>query len=317
MVHIYDDLLRSATLDDAPHVRWARIGTEADGYSFDVARIGNLGDVVYRAGKQALIDDQVTTAPDNRERVAGFVTKMEAVAREQSAFFIGRLFRLNTSGFIRILLGQGYAGAGKVTVDQVMSANLPDYEELDLLRGLFRTENLLPKEASFAAYVSAMNHTFEGMNYPIGGYRTVSKALIPTIQASGGKVFTKAHIKQITLDKAGKRAVGVVMENGQEIHCTKSVICSTGVVPLFTQYLPKVPLPVGLDAVEEARPRLYTLVLLKGSPEELELPASDYYQVPTEDTAGMDWYGGRILKYQCLTSYSSSITLQKYPPVNH
>jgi hypothetical protein len=31
MVHVYHELIRSAMLDDAPEVRWVRIGTESDG----------------------------------------------------------------------------------------------------------------------------------------------------------------------------------------------------------------------------------------------------------------------------------------------
>lgn len=290
MVHVYDELLKAGALEGAPEVKWSRIGTEADGYSFDVVKIEGLGDVVYRAGKQALVDDQVTSAPgpENRERVGTFVSRLQAVAREQSAFFIGRLFSQQTAGWITTLLGQQYGGVGSRTAEQVLGVTLPEYRQLDLLRGMFRTENLQPSELSFAAYVSATNHALEGLSYPQGGFRSLARALVPTIQAAGGRVLTRAHVREILLDSQSKptRAVGVVLENGEKVSCAKSVICASGVVPLFTQYLPKAPLPAGGDCLQEARPRLYTLVLLKGSAEELELPASDYYQLPTEEGGG-------------------------------
>jgi hypothetical protein len=44
-----------------------------------------------------------------------------------------------------------------------------------------------------------------------------------------------------------------------------------------------------LSGAKEARPRLVTLVVLKGSAEELDLPASDYWNVVTENSAH-DWY---------------------------
>ncbi len=300
MLHVYQDLLRAGMAEGAPEPRWVRIGTEEDGFSFDVARVGKLPEVVYRMGKQALVDDQVTSAPDNRERVGTFVSKMEAVARESSGFFISRLFSPKAARVLGALLGQGYGQAGHRTVEQVLGANLPDYEELDLLRGLFRGEGLLPSESSFAAYVSAMNHTFQGMNYPVGGLRALAQALVPTIQASKGAVFHRAQVKSILLSapedegkgKGGQRATGVVLESGQQIKCRKSVLSALGAVPTLTYLLPKVPLGPGLELCEEARPRFYTLLLLKGSPEELELPAQDYYQLPSQETAGgsLAWF---------------------------
>lgn len=303
MLHVYEELLRAGMPEGAPSPRWVQLGTEEDGFSFDVARVGGAGEVVYRMGKQALIDDQVTSAPDNRERVGGFVAKMEAVARESSGFFISRLFPPGTARVLGALLGQSYGQAGHRTVEQVLGANLPDYEELDLLRGLFRGEGLLPSEASFAAYVSAMNHTFQGMNYPVGGLKRLAEALVPTIRAGGGRVFHRAQVKSILLEPAAnaggkrgqpqqQRATGVVLESGQQIRCRKSVLSSLGAVPTLAYLLPKVPLGPGLELCEEARPRFYTLVLLKGSPEELELPAQDYYQLPTADTAGggLAWF---------------------------
>ncbi len=319
MVHVYDDLLRTATLDGAPEIKWSRIGTEADGYSYDVARIGTLGDVVYRAGKQALVDDQVVSAADERERVAKFVNGAEAVAREQSPFFIGRLFPAATAAWIQFMLGQQYMGTSARTVDQIMSAALPEYERLDMLRGLFRTENLQPNQVSFAAYVSAMNHAFEGMNYPQGGFRSVARSLVPTIQAAGGRLFRRAHVKQILLDNDAKptRARGVVLDNGQKVLCTKSVISASGVVPTFAQFLPKVPLPLGLDTVEEARPRLYTVLLLKGTAEELDLPAQDYYQVPTAEGVGPGTPAGWFHIYFPSAKDPSGVATMAHPGRDH
>eukprot|EP00624_Nannochloropsis_granulata_P006470 evm.model.NODE_48527_length_18767_cov_16.646240.2 len=318
-LQVYENMLQSAYLEGAPAVKWSRVGTEEDGYSFDVARVGKLGDVVYRAGKQALIDDQVTSAPgpENRGRVGMFVTRMELVAREQAAFWVGRLFGQKTAGWIAMIFGQGYGGIGGRTVQEVTSVTLPEWESLDVMRGGFRTENLGPAELSFAAYVSAMSQGMEGLNWPQGGYRSVARALVPTIKKAGGRVVTRVKVKGILINetkeggkKGGKtaptpaaataavatrqrRAVGVVLENGLEIKCRESIIASSGVVPLFTQWLPKeVALPFGGDHLEEARPRLYTVLLLKGSAEELDLPASDYYQVPTEEGVGGEIPGG-------------------------
>lgn len=41
---------------------WLRPFTMYGRFSYDVATVGDLGDVVYRAGRAALVDDQVSAA---------------------------------------------------------------------------------------------------------------------------------------------------------------------------------------------------------------------------------------------------------------
>lgn len=83
--------------------------------------------------------------------------------------------------------------------------------------------------------------------------------------------------------------MGVKLESGEAVRCRKSVISGLGVVPTYTQLLPKtVALPDGVELLREAKPRLYTAVVLRGTPEELDLPSTDYYYVPTEASGG-DW----------------------------
>ena len=51
-----------------------------------------------------------------------------------------------------------------------------------------------------------------GAYYPVGGPQQISRAIIPTIEAAGGRVFVKAAVSQILLDKG--RAVGVALRDG-------------------------------------------------------------------------------------------------------
>lgn len=140
--------------------------------------------------------------------------------------------------------GTNYAQAGRRTVSSVASVLLPILPELDHLRGVFRLENLGLEELSFGAYVSALNHAFEGMCYPRRGYAAVAAAFVPTVRAAGGAVLTKAPVKSITLSADGKvggwvgPGVGgaLVMERGRVVRLSRGlaacVWCGEADVPV-------------------------------------------------------------------------------------
>lgn len=44
----------------------------------------------------------MTTAPDHRDKVGPFVAKVDAAAREQHAFFVGKLFKQSTAGWLQV-----------------------------------------------------------------------------------------------------------------------------------------------------------------------------------------------------------------------
>ena len=54
-----------------------------------------------------------------------------------------------------------------------------------------------------------------GAYYPVGGPQQISRAIIPTIEAAGGRVFVKAAVSKILIEKG--RAVGVAMRDGGEV----------------------------------------------------------------------------------------------------
>ena len=55
-----------------------------------------------------------------------------------------------------------------------------------------------------------------GINYPKGGVGTIAEKLVSGIEKLGSKVRYKANVKEILLKD--KKAVGVKLSNGEEIH---------------------------------------------------------------------------------------------------
>jgi len=74
---------------------------------------------------------------------------------------------------------------------------------------------LSPNRACFPVHCSVMSHYFDGGFYPMGGGGGIVKAMTNGIKRHGGEVRVKQNVKNIIIKN--KKAVGVLLENGQKI----------------------------------------------------------------------------------------------------
>jgi phytoene dehydrogenase-like protein len=81
----------------------------------------------------------------------------------------------------------------------------------------------------------------EGMGRPHRGIRLILKTLVRKFRALGGELKLRAGVQRIQLD--GNRAIGVVLENGQELAC-RQILSSAGAVETLRLCRPDVPPPV-------------------------------------------------------------------------
>ncbi len=90
------------------------------------------------------------------------------------------------------------------------------------------------KTMSIGAMMMSLRHN-PGMARPRGGTGMVTTALVRCVQALGGEILTGKGVKQILVDD--KRAVGVRLENGEEIRAKAGVISSLDAKRVFLQLL--------------------------------------------------------------------------------
>jgi len=81
----------------------------------------------------------------------------------------------------------------------------------------------------------------EGMGRPHRGIRLILKTLVRKFRALGGELKLRAGVQRIQLE--GNRAVGVVLENGQELAC-RQILSSAGAVETLRLCRPDLPPPV-------------------------------------------------------------------------
>lgn len=90
------------------------------------------------------------------------------------------------------------------------------------------------KTMSIGAMMMSLRHN-PGMARPRGGTGMVTTALVRCVQALGGEILTSKGVKQILVDD--NRAVGVRLENGQEIRAKAGVISSLDAKRVFLKLL--------------------------------------------------------------------------------
>ncbi|XP_004612141.2 all-trans-retinol 13,14-reductase [Sorex araneus] len=161
---------------------------------------------------------------------------------------------------------------------------LPASPELQAVLGyIYPTYGVTPSHASFSMHALLVNHYLEGAFYPRGGSSEIAFHTIPVIQRAGGAVLTKAPVQKVLLDSAG-RACGVSVKKGLElvnIYCPV-VISDAGLFNTYENLLPESArcLPgvrQQLGPVRDSLGTFLVFICLRGTKQELGLPATNYY----------------------------------------
>lgn len=137
-------------------------------------------------------------------------------------------------------------------------------------------------------HASLAKHYFAGGNVPVGGSWKIAATIAPVIRAAGGEVYTYAKVKQILVE--GGRAVGVVMENGDELRAPK-VMSAVGARLTFGTLLPEAKRQRHgyAEKLETVRASAATMTLFlgfTGSARELNLPKTNLWVYPSADHEG-------------------------------
>lgn len=81
-----------------------------------------------------------------------------------------------------------------------------------------------PSKVPFVLHSALMYHYYEGGYYPMGGGGALIKAMTNTLKKHSGEIRTRTAVRNIVIeDNQRKRAVGVTLDNGQEIFADRIV----------------------------------------------------------------------------------------------
>lgn len=155
---------------------------------------------------------------------------------------------------------------------------------IKVLCGQYGDYGLPPKQSSFVMHATVARHYFSGGSFPIGGSSRIVETADPVIEKSGGTILINAPVEEILIE--GKKAIGVKMSDGK-IFKAKNVISGAGILNTYGKLLPerirsKHQLQSKLSKVKRSVAHACLYIGLEGSPEELDLPKTNYWIYPKD-----------------------------------
>ena len=159
-----------------------------------------------------------------------------------------------------------------------------------MLSAQYGDYGLPPKQSSFVMHAAVARHYFSGGSFPIGGSSRIATTVDKVIENAGGTILISAEVDEVIIDK--NKATGVKMKDGK-IFSAKNIISGAGIMTTYDKLLPKQivekhQLKKQLKTVKRSVSHACLYIGLKGSPEALKLPKTNYWIYPDKidhDTA--------------------------------
>lgn len=341
------------TLDCQGGIRFAQIGSEADGYAFEILSIPGMGadggdqqiPFVLKAsgGINGLMNDTASYLGDGwpgsdgdvgNSSSGGYLAACISMNVTSSLFYLSKILPDNVN---KLRSSSTYEESAIRYVASFLSKCFPlNMHTRSLMAGMgMKGENLKPSMTSMAAHITNICAAMsgEGMHYPIGGPRALTRALANVVEQSGGRIVTDVNVRELLFEEdeslapqtkapEGKnegekepqapRCVGVKLADGRELKFdpdryedtsdTPVIVSMQGLIRTFVHLLPdnirnKYKVPRGLPALAERRPVFKVLFALNGSADELSVTGADFYRLPAAAVARDEVGPGGIITH--------------------
>jgi hypothetical protein len=234
-------------------IRFAKIGSQADGYAFEILSIPGMGvdgreqqiPFILKAGGgiDGLMDDTATCLGDGwpgsdgdigNSTSGGYVAACESINSTSSQFYLSKILPDSVN---KLRSAQTYEESAVRHASAFLNKCFPfNVHTRSLMAGMgMKGENLKPSMTSMAANVTNICAAMsgEGMHYPVGGPRALCRALSNVVEQSGGRIVTDINVRELLFEEEeqeqapsdGKkekepeapRCVGVTLADGQEL----------------------------------------------------------------------------------------------------
>ncbi|KAL3934304.1 MAG: hypothetical protein SGBAC_009952 [Bacillariaceae sp.] len=231
-------------------VRFAKIGSESDGYAFQILSVPGMGVdeaidtpcpfLLRGDGVSSLMEDAAASLRDGWPDANGaignsatglYCTTCESINSSASNYYLSKILEDNVnemrSDSVYHSAASRYASG---FLDKGFASN-PHARSLMAAIGM-NGEDIKPTMASMAAHVTNVSAALsgEGMHYPVGGPRALCHALATVVEQSGGCVLTSVPVTELIFDlntvapnekyekeTSAPRCLGVKLSDGTEL----------------------------------------------------------------------------------------------------
>jgi hypothetical protein len=202
-------------------IRFAQIGSEADGYAFEILSIPGMGvnggdhemPFVLRAagGINGLMDDAASYLGDGwpasdgtvgNSTSGGYVQACESINATSSMFYLSKIL---PDAVNKLRTASTYEESAVRHASSFLNKCFPfNVHTRSLMAGIgMKGENLKPSMTSMAAQCTNICAAMsgEGMHYPVGGPRALCRALANVVEQSGGRIVTGIDVSALLFEE--------------------------------------------------------------------------------------------------------------------
>lgn len=257
-----------------------------------------IGDKSYDfvKGVQNFKDKLYEYFPDEKDAIDGYVRLVFEATKASQKFYMDKAAPPVVSTLVGGLMRNPFYKFSDQTTYDVLKSLTDNEELIKVLSGQYGDYGVAPKKSSFAMHASVARHYFGGGSFPVGGSSQIAKNVDKVIEAAGGTILISAEVKEIQIED--NKATGVVMADGRILTANK-IVSGAGIMTTYNKLIPtKVneehKLSDQLQKINRSVAHACLYIGLKGTPQELSLPKTNYWIYP--DDADHDTCMERYIK---------------------
>ncbi len=247
-------------------VRFAQIGSKADGHAFQILSVPGMGSestqqegvpFILRAdGVRSLVEDAALSLGDGwpgltvedagNSATAAYIQACNSINATASQYFCSKMLPDSAKSFQSAGL---YQEATIRYASSFLDSGFPlNAHARSLMAAIgMKGENLKPSQASMGSHVTNICAAMsgEGMHYPLGGPRAICCALRKVIEENGGTVLTGVQLSRLMFEEDDSsdekttppRCIGIQLLDKREIKFDMKKFESSGYKPAVISML--------------------------------------------------------------------------------
>jgi all-trans-retinol 13,14-reductase len=190
----------------------------------------------FRSGVERFREGLLASFPGEAQAIDQYLAAVRSAVKASNLYFAEKAIPRMVARFAGSWMRAGFLRWSDRTTAEVLGEITSNRELTGVLTAQWGDYGLPPKQSSFAAHATIVEHYLNGASYLVGGAPQIAASIAPVIERGGGKIVVSAEVEKIMLGKSG-RAIGVRMADGREFRA-HTVVSDAGASNTFERLLP-------------------------------------------------------------------------------
>lgn len=186
------------------------------------------------AGPQAYADFLTNHFPDETDAIQTYLSLISTVPKTSAAYFGAKALPAEAGEALMQRHGQDFMRFARQTTQEALRELTDNDDLIAVLCANWGDYSLEPSKSSFAMHCMLVKHYLHGASYPEGGGTAFAQAMVPIIEAAGGRVLHSAEVAEVLV--VDDIVQGVRLASGEAVPC-KRVVSNAGVQNTFERLL--------------------------------------------------------------------------------